>query len=275
MQLIETTGQALAAIERAKTNTTAFCTNFFPSVPKLQGWIDHAEFFGELHDEAAFFLRKDRDFWHLYFCAANSETLNREIKMLTHIRKEPVVIDLVGHESALNELAAPLEAGGFRPYCRLQRMARLGQSLDPKPADDSKTSVGYADLSDVRPVFDMICGAFDRYAEQLPMLYEVKAAIENRQVFVAKHEGMLAGLLFFETQGLTSMLRYWLVGGKFRTFHLGSALMNHYLVSQNNVRRFLLWVLSGNESAIQKYRHYGYAADGLVDLVLANRTIRA
>ena len=41
------------------------------------------------------------------------------------------------------------------------------------------------------------------------------------------------------------------------------------------VKRFILWVVATNENAVKKYQHYGYAADGLIDHVLANKMIRA
>lgn len=272
MQPVDTVGQVFAAIQRVKSHAPAFCTNLFPTERKLQGWIDHVELFGEFSEEVAFFLRKNRDFWHLYFCAASRQTLNCEISALSIAKKEPVVIDLVGSENALNELATPLGTGGFRPYRRLHRMVRIGQS-HVQLSSANGVPVVYADRVDAQAIWDLLCSTFDRYAEQLPTLYEIEAAIENHQILAVKQEGTLAGLLFFETQGFTSMLRYWLVSEPFRAFHFGSALMNHYFATQKAARRFILWVLSGNEHATQKYRHYGYAPDGLVDLVLANQII--
>jgi len=83
----------------------------------------------------------------------------------------------------------------------------------------------------------------------------------------------LAGLLFFETQGMTSTLRYWLVAEGFRDRHVGAALMRRYLTTQSAVRRFLLWVIAINDNAVQKYRRYGFAPDGLVDQVLTSAPI--
>jgi hypothetical protein len=55
----------------------------------------------------------------------------------------------------------------------------------------------------------------------------------------------------------------------------GAALMRRYFASQDAVKRFILWVAADNDNAIKKYEHYGYVADGLVDLVLANEMIHA
>jgi ribosomal protein S18 acetylase RimI-like enzyme len=80
-------------------------------------------------------------------------------------------------------------------------------------------------------------------------------------------------LLFFETQGLASSVRFWAVSEKFRDRRVGSALMQHYFQIHGSVRRFTLWVNASNENAITKYRHYGYAPDGLMDHVLVNQMI--
>jgi ribosomal protein S18 acetylase RimI-like enzyme len=105
-------------------------------------------------------------------------------------------------------------------------------------------------------------------------LREVQEAIESRQMLAIKHGGALAALLFFETQGLTSTVRYWVVAEKFQSRRFGSALMRYYFAAQSAVRRFILWVVADNKSAVEKYRHYGYVPDGLVDHVLANQLIR-
>src|ERR1035437_4102234 len=192
------------AVQQVKAGAATFCTNFFPVQRKLQGWIDHGELLGELREGAAFFLRKDRDFWHLYFCAASMASLQREAAALPSLRAEPVVVDLVGTEAALGDLLAFLESEqGFRRYVRLYRMARTNQASPQQPLTGD-SGVIFADKADCQAVLDLLCRSFDRYAEQLPMLCEIESAVENRQILVAKCEGALAELLFSETQGFTS-----------------------------------------------------------------------
>ena len=85
----------------------------------------------------------------------------------------------------------------------------------------------------------------------------------------------IMGLLFFEVDGLTSVLRYWLVGAGFRDQRVGARLIRSYFASCPAVKRFTLWVRSDNETALAKYRNYGYAADGLVDQVVIRRQTTA
>ena len=266
MTPIQTPGQVFDAVQRAKAGATAFCTNFFPVESKLRGWIDHGEMFVELRDRAAFFFRKDRDFLRFYFCAADGAALQREIAAWPGLKTERVVTDLVGNESAVNNLRSALEPAGFRQHAQLQRLMRTGR---PESGADG-LPVGFAEKADGPAVLGLIESLFDRYGEQLPMLYEIEAAIENRQILAVRNDSELAGLLFFETQGLASTVRFWAVAEKFRALKVGSAVMRQYLKIHDAVRRFTLWVNVGNENAIRKYRHFGYAPDGLIDHVLAS-----
>jgi ribosomal protein S18 acetylase RimI-like enzyme len=273
MNAVHTAGEALAALRDAKAGATDFRTNFFPSEAKLQGWIDHSELFSDVHEGATFFLRKDRDFWHLYFCAASPDALQSQAAKLSILMAEPVVTDVVGNQPALEELLARLESVGLRRYARLQRMARA-QLREPSPSPATGDSpVVCADKADCSAILALIESAFDRCAEQLPQLYEIESAVDHRQVLVAKRDQAVAGLLFFETQGLASSIRFWAVARQFHSLGIGSLLMRHYFGTQSAVRRFTLWVNTVNENAITKYGHYGYAPDGLVDHVLANHII--
>src|SRR6476659_4640614 len=109
MYLIRDTSEVLRAVQKVKAGASAFCTNFFPVGRKLQDWIEHAELHGEVVDGAVLFLRKDRDFWHLYFSAANEEVLHRAIDALPIMQTERLVVDLVGSATVLSGLLALLE----------------------------------------------------------------------------------------------------------------------------------------------------------------------
>jgi hypothetical protein len=272
MKLLRFYSEAGGAVSLAKANASAYCTNFFPAPHKLQDWIDHGEIFCKTGVGSALFFRKDRDFWHLYFCAATPASLQRALAELPMIWTEPMVIDLVGREAELGDLVGLLEGCGFRRYQHLFRMARIVAPVAPGAAPPD-TRVTVAGQADCQPVLDLLLGSFDRRAEQIPMPYEIEAAVEAGQILVVHHNGALAGLLFFETQGLTSTLRYWLIGPEFRAQRFGSGLMHRYFADNPAVKRFLLWVIAINTDAIGKYEHYGFSPDGLVDHVLANERI--
>jgi hypothetical protein len=265
-------GVVFDAIQQVKAGAPAFCTNFFPVQRKLQEWVEHGELLVEIRGEAAFFLRQDRDFWHFYFCAREAAALRREIAALADLKSRRLAADLVGNEEALREVIGALASAGFRPYARLQRMARAGGPM-ASSASTGDAPVGRAEQGDGPAVLALLEAGFDRFADQLPLLREIEAAIAAQQILAVKIEGTLAAVLFFETQGFTSSVRYWAVAAPFRDRRLGAVLMRRYLESHSAVRRFTLWVVADNRNAIEKYRHYGYEPDGLVDHVLVNELI--
>ena len=264
MTQIRTVDEVFAAIQQVKAAAPAYCTNFFPVQKKLQGWIEHGELKCESRNGAAFFLKQDRDLQHFYFCAASVAALQGELRNLPVLKSERVVTDLVGSEAALSELLGTLEAAGFRRYSHLQRMARASQP-SPAAATGNDALVGFAEATDRQAILDLLDNSFDHCADQLPMPYEIDAAIEAKQVFAIKCDGELAAMLFFETQGFTSTVRYWVVAERFQSKRLGASLIRHYFATQSAVKRFILWVVATNENAVKKYQHYGYAADGLID----------
>jgi hypothetical protein len=271
MLRITTSSEVFDLIQKAKTGAAAFCTNFFPVQPKLDSWIAHGELFAEARDSAAFFYRKDRDFWHWYYCARDLGALARESKSSRSLTSQPMVVDVVGREGALDNVVEALRGGGFKPHSRLVRLARPAKT----EAQSELSGVTHAGTGDAGAVQALIESAFDRYADQLPAAYELEAATAAGQILAVRDGGELAAVLYFETQGFTSTVRYWVVAEQYREKRYGSALIRHYFSAEKNVRRFVLWVTAANENAAEKYRHYGYIPDGLVDHVLINDMIRA
>ena len=271
MSPVQTVGQVFDAIQAAKTGASEFTTNFFPVEKRLLDWIARGELALEQTNGVALFFRKDRDFQHLYYCASDVGALQTGLSTLSALKSEKVVLDIVGKEPGLAEFLTKWEQSGFRCYTKLLRMARIATPV----AAGADEEIGFAQAGDAAQILSLLEQEFDCYGEQIPLLYELEAAIAQKQILVARRDGEVAGLLFFETQGVSSTLRFWTVGGKFQGLGLGSALMRRYFTTQNVVKRFVLWVAADNANAIQKYEHYGYKPDGLVDYVLVNQLIRS
>lgn len=71
MSSVRAVGEVLEGIQHAKAGPTAFCANFFPVQARLRAWVAHGELLSAAREGVTFFLRKDRDFWHLCLCAAS------------------------------------------------------------------------------------------------------------------------------------------------------------------------------------------------------------
>jgi len=262
----------LELIQEVKKDAEAYYTNFYSMQEKVQTWIDHGELSAGRVGASVLLLRKDRGFSHLYFGARNVAALEQSLRSWSTTSREAIVVDLLGREPELFKSLESWESCGFKRYTQLNRMTRTAHSQVPMH-NGSDSRIAFAEPADCEALLKLLGASFDPFSEQLPTVYEIEAAVNSRQILVARHQGTIAGMLFFETQGLSSTLRYWLVAHPFRAHGFGSALLRAYLGSQQKVSRYLLWVIAHNKSAIEKYTHYGYAPDGLIDYVLANANL--
>ena len=273
MRKVDSMDEVFAAMQKVKSHASAYCTNFFQVPKKLQSRIEQGDLFLEESPGAAFFFSADHDFWRIHFCAAGPDVLKRQFNSLPALKTEPLVIDILEQENQTEGILTVIKSIGFRPYARLCRLTRNG-SAQPAPNSSGESQAVCAAPEDVPNIFELIDSSFDRYAEQIPKLSDIELAVKNRHILIVKHDQTVAGLLYFETQGTASTIRYWLVAQKFRALNYGSMLMRSYLAAHGAIKRFTLWVMADNAAALQKYQHYGYTSDKLTDHVLVNEIIR-
>lgn len=247
-------------------------TNFYPVPAKLQRSIERGELFSMTAGNVLFVLRRDRDFLHLSFVASTAAELAAALRELVASVAETVTVDVLGPRERVAELAELFAQTGFRGHCELHRMTRMAkptvQGEVPPPPDPE---VELAGPDDAAALAAMLEAALDRHAEQIPDQDEMARAASDRQVLVVRSGPEIAGLLFLEVTGQSSLLRHWLVASTHRDQRIGARLMRRYFADCKDVRRFLLWVISDNHNAIDRYRHYGYQQDGLIDQVLIRR----
>jgi len=272
MKPARSTSEVLAAIDHAKSGAVGYCTNFFPVERRLQEWIERQELFVRADVGASFFFRKDRDFHHVYFAARDVASLRDALERLPERSSTKLVLDLVGKNETAGDVRQVWQDCAFQPYGRLQRMMRIGSGDKPNPTDPR---IELAMEFDAGSIMALLEREFDIYGEQVPNKDEIAEAVRSRQILAARQGGELAGILYFESQGVTSTLRFWAVAEKFRSLKFGSALMRSYLASQSAVKRFLLWVACNNRDAISKYGYYGYKPDGMIDEIMANKLVCA
>ncbi|HEX2691381.1 MAG TPA: GNAT family N-acetyltransferase [Kofleriaceae bacterium] len=257
-------------------------TNFYPVPDKLQRSIERGELFSMTAGNVLFVLRRDRDFLHLSFVASTAAALGAALRELVASVAGTVTVDVLGPRERVAEIAELFVQAGFRGHCVLHRMTKTTKTtktakqaeeqaeMSPPPAMPDPAVV-FASRDDGAALAGMLETALDRYAEQIPDEDEMTRAASDRKVLVVRSDLAIAGLLFFEVTGQSSLLRHWLVDPAHRDQRIGARLMRHYFADCKDVRRFLLWVISDNHNAIDRYRHYGYREDGLIDQVLIRR----
>jgi len=242
-------------------------TNFYPTPDKLQRWVERGEMFSLTAGNVLFVLRRDRDFFHLSYVTSSVANLAAALRELVDRVPETVTADVLGKADSVAEIAALFHDAGFRDLTTLDRMTRSGDA-SAQPTDPE---VVVATTDDAPALAAMLDAALDRFAEQIPDVDEMRRAAAERKILIVRSGAAIAGMLVYDVTGQSSLLRHWVVDGAHRDQRVGARLIRRYFADCKDVRRFLLWVISDNDNAIDRYRHYGYSRDGLIDQVLIRR----
>jgi GNAT superfamily N-acetyltransferase len=274
MQPITDSAQLFDAIQRVRQGSSGFTTTFFASREQAQAWIDRTALSYASHDHALLIFRRDRDFHHLYHVAADAKALTAALASLPSpdVAAEPgaaLTADLVGREADVRALAELYRRAGFAQYTSLFRMVRLA---DPAAVDDYEDpQVVFAGPADAPAILAFLERLLDRFAEQTPDLDEIDQAIAKQNIIIVRRGSELGGLLFFETTGQTSILRYWFVDDRHRNEGIGARLIKTFFRLCRGGKRIMLWVIADNSDAIAKYQHYGFRAESLVDQIMIRK----
>lgn len=250
-------------------------TNFYPVPDKLQRSIDRGDLFSMTAGNVLFVLRRDRDFLHLSYLASTAADLALAVRELVASVAETVTVDVLGPRARIAEIIALFEQAGFRGQCLLERMTKVTRPEDAAPPAAPDPEIVLAGEGDGAALAAMLEAELDRFSEQIPDADEMARAASERKILIIRsgiRTGQaIAGMLFYEVTGQSSLLRHWVVDPAYRDQRIGARLMRRYFAECKDVRRFLLWVISDNHNAIDRYRHYGYQQDGLIDQVLIRR----
>lgn len=267
MQVIQDMQEIKESINQIKNLDTAqYYTNLFIDDNRLASWIGERQIYLFKYPKCFFVIRNRTNFWHLYFCATDLNSVSENIRELTKQYKRIWVTDLVGKEQAIEEIQACFIKERFEKYCSLTRMCKVVREDIPlKQADETIT---YADCSDARKIHDMLCDHMDQHAEQIPDVGEIERAINQQQILVAKDNQCIMAFIYFERHGMTSVWRYWLVRPDYWNLGLGRKVYQKYFQVTSGVRRYLLWVRDDNQRAIHIHSKYGFVFEDIKDKVL-------
>jgi ribosomal protein S18 acetylase RimI-like enzyme len=218
------------------------------------------------YEKCIFILYKDYDFYHIYFLATNKERLDKMLnKFVKQYSRNIFVVDIIGSNLTIEVLSRLFKRTGFERYVFIYRMVRL-KNLDAPQIIDPK--VIFAPLDYSEQIYNILEGYYDKYSEQIPLHEEVIQWLTNNNVLTVVEQKKIIGFVIFEITGITSYLRYWFTHPDYRNQKIGSALLRRFFHESRNTKRQLFWVISTNENAIIRYKHYGFKAEQMFDQVM-------
>jgi hypothetical protein len=241
-------------------------TNFFLSQHSIERAIRKGRLTGIAHSGASLLFRRDRDFSHLYVNFSDDDVFKSLLEQLSF--ETPVVVDVIQRDNSHERMISILEEAGFMPHRLLFRLNRQVQATE---VATSGANVQLAHHSNAVEILRCLEKYFDKYSEQLPELDEIEDAISKSQILISLIDHQLAGFLYFESSGQSSILRYWFVSPDFRNQNVGASLIRHYLSASCPNASSQLWVVHDNYNAIDRYQHYGYKRDILEDQIMIRK----
>lgn len=265
MQKVTEYKAILNGLNRIKLLNPRAVTNLFPNEAKFNFWIEKELLFSVESENSFFLLRRENDFNFLSFVSKDVDSLSTDLKELLLGYCNTYVIDLVSRTGQSDDIEQALLNSGFTHHEILLKMQKINNIYVNE--SDFSTDVIFAGIEDTAAIHQFMVERLDKYSEQIASQNEIMLAIGQKNILLLKFENEIAGLLIFEKNGHTSHLREWLVNEKYRGMKTGSKLMKRYFFECNDCKRFILWVKEKNEDAINKYFHYGYKFDNLVDKI--------
>ena len=241
-------------------------TNFYLNVEKHSIWIETGEFFVHETPECIFFLHENGNFYHLFFTATSTDSLCAALQKASFCN-ELLSIDILGAKE--NVVKDALVNIGFYEYKSLYRMYHIGYPLQY----EMEKIADMATIKDIDEIYHILNQDFDPLSEQIPTKGELALAISKKEILIFRAESKIKGLILFELSKLNMYLRFWWVDKMYRNQHIGAFLYHSLMNLAKGTKRQMHWVISTNDNAINRYKHYGYIAESLYDYVLLNKKV--
>lgn len=261
--------QAFVSIKNYKKKLV---TNFYSSSEKVEIWISKGQFYTIEIREVVYFLKKDSDFYTLFFIASSNDELDISLaELLVDFAGEVLILDIVQRDES-SEVLNIFYSKSFNIYTSLVRMNRLNHKLDLQSI--SSDGIKEASIQHLLSLNNMFYSFFDKKVEQLPDEKKLVNWIENKNVLIYEEDNQIGGFLIYEITGNTLYLRYWFVNPHFREKKIGSKLFKEFEIKGKDTNRHLFWVIRSNENAIKRYKHYGFVEEKMYNFVLTNKNLK-
>lgn len=257
--------ELIRKIDVLRHGNKGFITNSFFPARQLAALVRSGGITIKMSSDTVIILAEEEQMVRLYFYASDIDSLRQLPLMIPlHIGKT-IILDIIGKNPGAEILSNELEKHNFCSYSELIRMKRKNEEEMPVNNSD----VVYAGADDADEIMEILYEEFDVFISRLPTIHKLEEAISNREVTIVRQQGLLAGLAYFEKPGEKLKYLYQIV---VRNAFRGTGIIDDLLIyTFKNTPKdtvFQLWAETKNEHAINKYRKYGFAPDGLVDYIM-------
>lgn len=264
MDKIISSEQVNSFVAEIRNMRHGYVTNFFWDNQKHPYWVAESTLSYQKTEGCYLLMHQNEIFNNIYYIATNMEEVANAIQKIQ--LENDSIIEVIIKNDGRRELEA-LKGVGFNIYKCLFRMSHIGFLADENWG--KYEDVVHASIADCQLVYNALQRDFDPRSEQLPSIQEVKDYAQRNQLLIIKDGDKLCGFIIFEISGTTSWyLRYWYTSPEYRNQKVGTRLLKTALMIGKGTKRQQLWVISENDNAIMRYKHYGFQKEPIYDYVM-------
>lgn len=231
--------------------------NFYPNEAEMSIWINDGELFSlEVRDSACFFVHKTEAAAYIYFFVKELYALKFAFPQIIQLLESRVIAYdyICKTDEERNFIKEISTSCGFDLHTSLRRMSFV---LKENIFEDDN-DVTSAELEDADCLLEMFNAAFDPISERIPAKKQLKKYIKQKDVFICKKQGRIAGFAVVEIQKKTMYLKHLLTNPDFRRQGIAEKILKKALFLSKGCIRFILWVIDSNTPAISLYKKFGY-----------------
>lgn len=269
MEKIESIDKIRQLVAEVRAKRKGFLTNFYLDEFKHSIWIDKEALFFICVRDTCFIIRKKEAFLNVYFISTGLDDLEYGLEFLkSNFGDVAIMFDIIGKKDQCDLLLKLFMRCSYEISNTLVKMTRIPSQDEQRPVHDT---VRLASISQVQEIERLLYQFFDDKTEQIPYYEELVTYTTLGHVLVTTENDEVTGFLIYEKNPSTLYLRYWFVNPDYRDKRIGSDLMNAFLEKGKDTKRQLLWVMSDNENAHNRYLHYGFKEEDVYDFIMTNK----
>lgn len=243
------------------------CTNSYWSSKEVISKLVKDDILIENQSGALLFIEKTRyDFWRFYFYIQDMTKINWAV-----FENKELVAEIVVRNSKKERWDPVIRAfeqkGGFRIYDTFIRLYKDNTYIDLQGVDFS--IIEKPRDEDFLEIQKLLEGNFDFYSDRIHSVEELKKLTET--TFLIKDKGQVVAFFIAEKNGITLMLRYWLVLESHRGRKYGDLLMKRILTSDPEILRITSWISQKLDYSILAHKRFGFKENGLENYILHRR----
>lgn len=244
-------------------------TNFFMPEDQFNTLQAQGILSASAGSDSCVMIAEDNGFLRLYFVVRNAGYL-ADVFGLAQEKQDDICVEVAGNSDYLQEVKSSFLSNGFYEYTSMVRMSKMRTGT----TEFDKSNIHLLTAAKKVEIAGLYSRYFNKFVERIPTDEELDHIISSESCWYYSDNDEIQGFIIFDTLGITSHLRYWFVHPGYRDKKIGSKLIQLFFNSGEKVKRELFWVISSNENAIKRYKHFGFVEENMQNLILINKNIK-